>query len=89
MGEHQEPNKSGSTKANLNTLLVSISLAVMLWMGNSTYNNSVKLAELSGTLMSRQEFEAKMAFEQTEVKRLDLKIQEVVLEIAKLRVSKP
>lgn len=80
MSEHQPERK-----ANLNTLLVSISLAVMVWVGNTSYNNAIKLAEIGGSLMSRAEIEAKLAINSTEIKRLDVQIQEVKLEISKLK----
>lgn len=76
-------------KPNLNSILSSIVLAVLLWVGNGTWQNSLRLAEISGSIMPRQEIEAKLAATWTDLKRLDLEIQELKLEFSKLRYALP
>lgn len=53
-----EPPES---RKNLNTILLAIVIGVISWVALTTHNSSVQLAEIKGSMVSRQEIETKIA----------------------------
>lgn len=82
MSENNNDNKT--TKHNLNTILLGISLAVLTGIGGISFNNAVKLGELAGGQITRAEFELKIAQVQVDLRRNEVAIGQLQVDLAKL-----
>lgn len=68
----------------LNTILLSITLAALGFIGTISYNSSIALAELKGAQMTRAEIESKLAEVRTTQASTDKDLQQMKIDIAKL-----
>lgn len=79
------PEANGQRK-NLNTILLAIVIAVMLGNGSLTMQNTIKLAEISGSAMQRPEIESRMQQVRLDMTSLEAEIQKIKLDIVALQL---
>lgn len=46
---------------NLNSIMLFVVIAILSWMANASWNNSITLAEMKGGLVTKTELETKLA----------------------------
>lgn len=63
-----------SPRKNLNTILLFIVLAVLGWTGNTTWKNTIKLAEIGSSLVTRPEMEGKLLSIETDLQKIKMDI---------------
>jgi len=79
-------NDGTNPRNNLNTILLTVVLGVLSFIGWGTLSNMVKLASIESAQVSRAEIAAKDATVQLQITELNKDIQDQRLQLTKLQI---
>lgn len=87
MSDSPTNHPTENTVKNLNTILLWVTIAGLGFIGATSFNNSIALAKMEGSQMTRGEVEAKLAEVRSIQMVLEKDIAGIRLEVAKLVLS--
>lgn len=71
--------------SKLNTILLWVTLGVLAFVGVTSWNNSIQLAEMHGSQITRTEVESKLAQVQASIIATDKDVIQLKLDISQLQ----
>lgn len=74
---------------NINTILLLTTLGVLGFIGNMSYNNSIAISEIKGSVIGRSELDGKLAEQRREFVELMIQVKTLAAKLETLKPNNP